>query len=81
MATPTGHYSAQEDILNGAFSCWLCKKTFNKELRIMGNNAELLHRQAHYSRFLDFVFSKEEILHAFYQHAQREKAMVDLQGL
>lgn len=65
----------------GAFSCWLCLKTFNKELILMGNNVCEMHMQSHQARFLSYVFSKEEITHAFYEHARREKAMLDISSL
>ena len=66
---------------SGAFSCWVCQKTFNKQLMVMGDKAAMLHEQAHMARFLEFVFSKEEIRHAFYEHARREKVMAELQSL
>lgn len=65
----------------GSFSCWLCQKTFNKELVLMGNDTCVKHMEAHRARFLAYVFSKEEITHAFYEHARREKAMFDITSL
>ena len=72
---------SQLEFRQGSFSCWLCQKTFNKQLMVMGEKAAVLHEQAHMARFLAYVFSKEEITHAFYEHVRREKVMADLQGL
>lgn len=72
---------SQLEFRQGAFSCWLCHKTFNQQLMIMGEKAAELHEHAHMARFLAFIFSKEEITHAFYEHVRREKVMADLQRL
>ena len=60
--------------IDGSFSCYLCHKTFNYEIKLL-DNALNLHFQAHVGRFMKQLFSDAQILGAFYEYCHREYNM------
>lgn len=55
----------------GAYSCWLCKKTFNAEIKIDKATHEK-HEEAHYTRFMRAMCSAEQFKSVFYQYCRDE---------
>lgn len=65
----------------GAFTCYLCRKTFNYEVKTTKGNLIDLHLQAHISRFFNDIFGREEVRNAFYNYHKRIITMATFQRM
>lgn len=63
----------------GAWSCWLCKKTFQPSAIV--ERAEEVHTNAHLARFLAHLFSSEQIRSAMYEYHRRTLVSAQLYGI
>lgn len=64
-----------------AFSCYLCHKTFDYEIKTTKGNLEELHKQAHIARFFNDIFGRAEVRSAFYEYHKRILMMATFQKM
>ena len=74
-STPTKIY------IEGAFSCYLCHKTFNYEIKTTKGNIVELHIQAHIARFFNDIFDRNDVRNAFYNFHRRILVMATFQQM
>lgn len=67
--------------IEGAFSCWLCAKEFNYEIKMHKEKVQEAHTAAHIGRFFATVFKDAQIRGAFYEFSRRERAFKEFQAL
>jgi len=65
----------------GAFSCYLCHKTFDYEIKTTKGDLMELHKQAHIARFFNDIFGRSEVRTAFYEYHRRILMMATLQRM
>jgi len=65
----------------GAFSCYLCHKCFDYEIKTTKGNLMDLHFQAHVVRFFHDIFGKSEVRSAFYEYHRRIIMLATFQQL
>lgn len=66
---------------NGAFSCYLCHKTFDYEVKTTKGNLQELHSQAHIARFFNDIFDRGDVRAAFYEYHRRIIMMATFQQM
>jgi hypothetical protein len=67
--------------IEGAFSCYLCHKSYNYEIKTTKGNLIELHTQAHIARFFNDIFAREDIRGAFYNYHRRIIVMATFQQM
>lgn len=70
-----------KDYLPGAFSCYLCHKTFNYEIKTTKGNLIEMHIQAHIARFFNDIFGRADIRNAFYNYHKSIMTMATFQTM
>jgi hypothetical protein len=67
--------------VDGAFSCYLCHKSFNYEIKTTKGNLIELHTQAHIARFFNDIFGRADIRSAFYNYHARVITLATFQQM
>lgn len=65
----------------GAFSCYLCRKTYNYQLKTEKSDFINLHTNTHIARFFNDIFGRQEVRNAFYNYNKRIVEMARLQNM
>jgi hypothetical protein len=63
----------------GAFSCRLCGRTFNMEVKLV-ENVEQKHLDLHLGRFFASLMNNARMKSAFFEFCEREKTLALLMG-
>ena len=74
-------YGFYTDLNKGAFSCYLCRKTYDYEIKTTGGRIEELHKISHIARFFNDIFGRDEVRTAFYEFHRRILMMATFQQL
>ena len=67
------------DFTDGAFSCILCGRTFNREVLLIEGVMQK-HLDLHLGRFFSSLMSHSRMRDAFYRFCEQEKTLALLMG-